>query len=676
MSDSINSWIQSKLSGSEYAKFSEVNNVLLSDGNRYVRIPGYLIDNRNIYYKNADGNLISVGDIAHDDLSYTSQSYSGAYFDYFDEEVLQDSTNGNLYANVTKNGVDSIEIVVPNYAEDVYSTGAYNSVYTVSNGETVYVGQFGTILSNLYSSGKAVISLDGVNDDTGNRFRLSMWYQYYYDEPYEVSRQFSAIQSYTRKVLNLNVIPAQVCPTANENGAYDMSKYSDYTDTDGDDDYGYTQLDADTDGDGVYDFGYSVSGPIHSGFREFPDTYLADVVTGYPVIGMLCDTFQGVRTQNADEVMSYTITTSGIAGAYDVKLHQPQPMLLMNKVGKTITLTHAVDIIARSVIDFGDGSAPVVIYSNGKHRVAIQPISGLLCGSGYDSYPSDFLRCTDGKFYQSAVKMDDGSFDEIKFRERDYRGEHTYTRAGTYVITIDTYYFGNKLADTTSYYSSDNLNVYKIHSTKEVVIQDNEQQDLIYFKIPKEIPNLYVNGYRCPVVQTTEDANIVALNFTGYDWVNYGKILSRDANLANSINYANLRRDDEGTVLPTASNYEVYTSSNIPVITKASFRVAVCEIDDVRNNPETLLISDFTEDPTLDSIREVFGEECAVINKIIPDYDIYGAYPVPENPEDITDKMSVLGPQCIGKTYDLRNAVEWQQLWPNYYTTDSEVVEG
>lgn len=675
MTDSINSWIQSKLSGSEYAKFSEVDNVLLSDGSRYVRIPGYRIDNRNIYYKNADGNLISVGDIAHDNRSYTSQSYSGAYFDYFDEEILSDNVNGNLYANVTKDGVDSIEIVVPNYVEDVYHSGAYSSVYTVSNGETVYVGQFGVILSNLYSSGKAVISLDGVNDDTGDRFRLSMWYQSYYDEPYEVSRQFSAIQSYTRKVLNLNVIPARVCTIDDARSGYMISKYSDYTDADGDDDYGETHLDADTDEDGVNDFGYPMSGPIHSGFREFPDTY-SDVVTGYPVIGMLCDTFQGVRTQNADEVMSYTIVASGIAGAYDVKLHQPQPMLLMNKVGKTITLTHAVDIIARSVIDFGDGSAPVVIYSNGKHRVASQPISGLLCGSGYDTSPSDFLRVTDGKFYQSAVKMNDGSFDEIKFRERDYRGEHTYTRAGTYMVTIDTYYFGNKLADTSSYYDSRNLYIYKIHSTKEVVIQDNEQQDLIYFKIPKEIPNLYVNGYRCPVVQTTEDANIVALNFTGYDWVNYGKILSRDANLANSINYANLRRDDEGMTLPTASDYEVYTSSNIPVITKASFRVAVCEIDDVRNDPETLLISDFTEDPTLDSIREVFGEECAVINKIIPDYDRYGPYPVPENPEDITDKMAVLGPQCIGKTYDLRNAIEWQQLWPNYYTTDSEVVEG
>lgn len=671
MSDSINSWVQSKLSGSEYAKFAEVDNVLLSDGSRYVRIPGYLIDNRNIYYKNADGNLISVGDIAHDNRSYTTQSYSGAYFDYFDEKVLSDNVNGNLYANVTKDGVDSIEIVVPNYAEDVYSSNAYSSVYTVSNGETVYVGQLGTILSNLYSSGKAVISLDGVNDDTGDRFRLSMWYQYYSDEPYEVSRQFSAIQSYTQKVLNLNVIPARVCETG---AMYEISKYSDYTDADGDDDYGEIPYDSDTDGDGVDDFGYPVSGPIHAGFRSFPGTYLADVVTGYPVIGMLCDTFQGVKTQNADEVMSYTVAAYGIAGTYDVKLHQPQPMILMNKVGKTITLTHAVDIIARSVIDFGDGSAPVVIYCNGKHRVAIQPISRLLCGSGYSWGPSGDLGCTDGQFYRSAIKMDDGSFDEIKFRERDYRSEHTYTRAGTYVITVDTYYFGNKLADTSSYYDGRDLYVYKIHSTKEVVIQDNEQQDLIYFKIPKEIPNLYVNGYRCPVVQTTEDANIVALNVTGYDWVNYGKILSRDANLANSINYANLRRNDEGMVLPTASDYEVYTSGNIPVITKASFRVAVCEIDDVRNNPETLLVSDFTEDPTLDSIREVFGEECAVINKITI-YDPYGD-PMPENPEDITDKMAVLGPQCIGKTYDLRNAIEWQQLWPNYYTTDSEVVEG
>ena len=665
MSDSINSWVQSKLSGSEYAKFSEVDNVLLSDGNRYVRIPGYLIDNRNIYYKNADGNLISVGDIAHDNRSYTTQSYNGAYFDYFDEKVLSDNVKGNLYANVTKDGVDSIEIVVPNHAEDVYSSNEYSSVYTISNGETVYVGYFGTILSNLYSSGKAVISLDGIND--GDRFRLSMWYQdSWSDEPYEVSRQFSAIQSYTQKVLNLNVIPARVYY---EDGI-DGIKYSDYTDADGDDDYGVIPYDSDTDGDGVADCGYPVSGPIHAGFRVSGepgkyDTYSEAVATGYPVIGMLCDTFQGVKTQNADEVMSYTIVSWQ---GYETRLHQPQPMILMNKVGKTITLTHAVDIIARSVIDFGDGSAPVVIYCNGKHHVASQPISTLLWGSGYDKLePDSDLQCTYGHYYQSAIKMDDGSFDEIKFRERDYRSEHTYTRAGTYVITVDTYYFGNKLADTSSYYDGRDLYVYKIHSTKEVVIQDNEQQDLIYFKIPKEIPNLYVNGYRCPVVQTTEDANIVALNVTGYDWVNYGKILSRDANLANSINYANLRRNDEGIVLPTASDYEVYTSGNIPVITKASFRVAVCEIDDVRNNPETLLVSDFTEDPTLDSIREVFGEECAVANKIEPDDPM---------PEDITDKMAVLGPQCIGKTYDLRNAIEWQQLWPNYYTTDSEVVEG
>lgn len=675
MTDSINSWIQSKLSGSEYAKFSEVDNVLLSDGSRYVRIPGYLIDNRNIYYKNADGNLISVGDIAHDNRSYTTQSYDGAYFDYFDEKILSDNVNGNLYANVTKDGVDSIEIVVPNHAEDVYSSNEYSSVYTISNGETVYVGYFGTILSNLYSSGKAVISLDGINDDTGDRFRLSMWYQdSWSDEPYEVSRQFSAIQSYTQIVLNLNVIPARVY-----DDQYGISgiKYSDYTDADGDGDYGEIPYDPDTDGDGVDDCGYPVSGPIRAGFRVSGEpgeyaTYSEDVATGYPVIGMLCDTFQGVKTQNADEVMSYTIVSN--LGYID-RLHQPQPMILMNKVGKTITLTHAVDIIARSVIDFGDGSAPVVIYCNGKHHVASQPISTLLWGSGYSAFdglqPDSDLQCTYGQYYQSAIKMDDGSFDEIKFRERDYRGEHTYNRAGTYVITVDTYYFGNKLADTSSYYDGRDLYVYKIHSTKEVVIQDNEQQDLIYFKIPKEIPNLYVNGYRCPVVQTTEDANIVALNVTGYDWVNYGKILSRDPNLANSINYANLRRNDEGIVLPTASDYEVYTSGNIPVITKASFRVAVCEIDDVRNNPETLLVSDFTEDPTLDSIREVFGEECAVINKIIPDYKS-----MPENPEDITDKMAVLGPQCIGKTYDLRNAIEWQQLWPNYYTTDSEVVEG
>jgi hypothetical protein len=53
MSNDIDLWVQSNLSTNDYNKVSSVENVWLSNGSRYIRIPGSYVDARNIYYKNS-----------------------------------------------------------------------------------------------------------------------------------------------------------------------------------------------------------------------------------------------------------------------------------------------------------------------------------------------------------------------------------------------------------------------------------------------------------------------------------------------------------------------------------------------------------------------------------------------------------------------------------------------
>ena len=72
MANDINLWLQGHLSTNDYAKISSVETVWMSDGTAYVPIPGNYVDSKNIYYKNSDGELFGVGDIASDTNSYRS----------------------------------------------------------------------------------------------------------------------------------------------------------------------------------------------------------------------------------------------------------------------------------------------------------------------------------------------------------------------------------------------------------------------------------------------------------------------------------------------------------------------------------------------------------------------------------------------------------------------------
>ena len=128
-----------------------------------------------------------------------------------------------------------------------------------------------------------------------------------------------------------------------------------------------------------------------------------------------------------------------------------QPMLLVNRVGNTVTIVHAPDIVAYSVINFGDGSAPVIMYTNPR------------------PYSSDIPVWSSENGDNSVYEHENLIFESIMYRECDYRGVHTYKTSGTFVISVDMYYLGTNLSSGSS---SSVLNVTRIHATKEIVIND------------------------------------------------------------------------------------------------------------------------------------------------------------------------------------------------------------
>ena len=310
-----------------------------------------------------------------------------------------------------------------------------------------------------------------------------------------------------------------------------------------------------------------------------------------------------------------------------------QPMLLVNRVGNTVTIVHAPDIIAYSVINFGDGSAPVTVYTNPR------------------PYSSDIPVWNNWNGNNSTYEKENLTFESIMYRERDYKCVHTYKTSGTFVISVDMYYFGTSMSGGSS---SSALNVTRIHATKEIVI-NNDPQDLIYFKIPKEIPHLYVNGYRCPIVNTDSESNTVALNVTGYDFLEYAKIIYANMHdMVPTISYA-----DED-VLSGGISYPVYDTANLLMIAKPSFRVSVCERTDIRKHTADIVHIgrseryDLNNDDSLATILSVFGQEC----------------------DTALNNTALLGPQCVGKTYDIRNLLAWSSIYANYYVTEEDVNNG
>ena len=606
MANDINLWLQGHLSTDDYAKISSVETVWMSDGGAYVRIPGNYVDSKNIYYKNSDGELFGVGDIASDTNSYRS---NGSYNEYINYEIVgyNDYNIEILCADKVIDGNTQTVCILPSSQVNGFRNYFYDSAYTVKNNTLTYVDDLGNCITRIFTVGKTAFDTSLLNDQNDNCI-LNSWNlgennTDFYSGSNEYNKDgvtsiIGGIQDISFKEITLNHIP----PGYDIGNPEDLLNYPDIA-------YGLTP-------NTVYEY---------CNFRErlSSDSYTAPHYAGYPVIGELKDTLSGVHRKENGSINFDT--SSSMPTPF---LHQP--MLLVNRVGNTVTIVHAPDIVAYSVINFGDGSAPVIVYTNPR------------------PYSSDIPVWSSENGDNSVYEHENLIFESIMYRECDYRGVHTYKTSGTFVISVDMYYLGTNLSSGSS---SSVLNVTRIHATKEIVIND-DPQDLIYFKIPKEIPHLYVNGYRCPIVNTDSESNTVALNVTGYDFLEYAKIIySNMHDMAPTISYA-----DED-VLSGGVSYPVYDTSNLLLIAKPSFRVSVCERTDIRKHTADIVHisrvkrSNLNKDDGLDTILSVFGQEC----------------------DTALNNTALLGPQCVGKTYDIRNLLAWSSIYANYYVTEEDV---
>lgn len=606
MAYDINLWLQGHLSTNDYAKISSVETVWMSNGIPYVRIPGNYVDSKNIYYKNSDGELFGIGDIASDTNSYRND---GSYSDYINYSIV-DYGNYNteiLCADKVINGNTQTVCILPSSHVDGFRNYYYDSTFTIKNSELTYVDDLGNCIIRMFTVGKTAFDTSLLNDQHDNCI-LNSWNLgedntefYSGSDEYtkdDVTSIIGGIQDISFKEITLNHIP----PGYDIGNPEDLSNYPDIT-------YGLTP-------NTVYEY---------CNFRErlSSDSYTAPHYAGYPVIGELKDTLSGVHRKENGSINFDT--SSSMPTPF---LHQP--MLLVNRVGNTVTIVHAPDIVAYSVINFGDGSAPVTVYTNPR------------------PYSSDIPVWSRWNSNKSVYAYENLTFESIMYRERDYKGVHTYKTSGTFVISVDMYYLGTSMSGGSS---SSVLKVTRIHATKEIVI-NNDPQDLIYFKIPKEIPHLYVNGYRCPIVNTDSESNTVALNVTGYDFLEYAKIIYANMHdMAPTISYA------DTAVLSSGISYPVYDTSNLLLIAKPSFRVSVCERTDIRKHTADIVHIgrakryELNNDNSLATILSVFGQEC----------------------DTALNNTALLGPQCVGKTYDIRNLLAWSSIYANYYVTEEDV---
>ena len=609
MVNDINLWLQGHLSTNDYAKVSSVENVWMSDGVVYARIPGNYVDSKNIYYKNRNGELFGIGDIGSDTNSYRNgYKNKGSYSDYINNDVIGYKHDAEiLFTNKVIDGNPSTVCILPSSQITGY-TNYYYGTYTIKNNELTYVDELGTCITRIFTTGKTAFDTSLLNNQNGkcilNSWNLGEGNTEFYNGSNEYNKDsvtaiIGGVQDISFKEITLDHIPP----------GYDVNteavlNYPDIM-------YGLTPN--------------TVSEYCNFRMRLSSDSHTSPNYAGYPVIGELKDTLSGThRKENG----SINFDTSSMPRPF---LHQP--MLLVNRVGNIVTIVHAPDIVAYSVINFGDGSAPVIMYTNPRSYSSDMPVWNRWYN---DSRTYEYEKLT---------------FESIMYSERDYKGVHTYKTSGTFTISVDMYYLGTNMAGGSS---SSVLNVTRIHSTKEIVIND-DPQDLIYFKIPKEIPHLYVNGYRCPVVNTDDESNTVALNVTGYDFLEYAKIIySNMHDMAPTISYA-----DED-VLSGGVSYPVYDTDNLLLIAKPSFRVSVCERTDIRKHTADIVhISrsdryDLNNDNSLATILSVFGQEC----------------------ETALNNTALLGPQCVGKTYDIRNLLAWSSIYANYYVTEEDVNNG
>jgi hypothetical protein len=436
---------------------------------------------------------------------------------------------------------------------------------------------------------------------------------------------------------------------------------------------------------------------------------------------------------------------------------------ILNRVGRCVTITHAPDIDAYSIINFGDNTSPVVIFTDpDPHNHENCIIDDYWRGGNVDGYS--------GNPTTRPGWGTDGNADSILSRMRDYRATHRYASNGTYTITIETY----AIHDIQG--SSDGTEVTHTTTSYSVTVTSADSQDIIYFKVPEQFDHLYINGVRCPLVERGDGYNVVGLDVTDYNWLlgkvcagrrdvvicklpllsstNYTKYtcniamtrsgngpsinynstfdmlydsksqlyyvddlatktgiadincpmygdpddLEQYGNLSFTITISGVDQSNTSTELIEYESDEfpdgrILTESNSsgveivshyygwqPYFTRGSIQVAEFENDYVRNTTDSLpyvrgsrsypeFMSDYTN---MVGVLSVFGGDAVapVSQQLSP--LVNTVYETSFDPSSgTTGAIAVLTEACIGKTYDLRNAVPWKTFFPGCYCVDA-----
>ena len=216
----------------------------------------------------------------------------------------------------------------------------------------------------------------------------------------------------------------------------------------------------------------------------------------------IVDTRSTCFTPLLQQINSGSIRTTVIRGPY-----------ILNAVGKCVAITHAPDLSIYSIINFGDGTLPVYVFTDPTNHDFDSEDDNICTSCWSGGLLHDDINPTARPLWGDS----EDNVDPYVARMRDYRATHRYASNGTYTITIESY----AIRDATGSDAGTRIS-HTTHSFN-VTVTDVSEQDIIYFKVPKEFDHLYINGVRCPLVGQGNDYNVVGLDVTGYDWM-LGKV--------------------------------------------------------------------------------------------------------------------------------------------------------
>lgn len=430
----------------------------------YYVIPGNLISGKGVYYKSyPSGNMYNADSCTSDtDLTESEYGAQSAKYRYALGDMIYNNSNSGVATIYNNNN----EVLVPT------SIGQFTDCWTASSTDTslTYIGDISEILSRILVDAKV-----GIN--------------------YSTIKGNAIADNYAEGDMPIH------------KGSYESENIS--------------QLVGGAPGE------YGEYNPIHYAVRlndidnlTYHENFdrIQRRITNY---GLSTHSELNVNVVDTRATCFKAILSdfrNAVANASDTIYYSKKEIYapyVLNQVGRTIAITHAPDLFARSVINFGDNTTPVIIYTSGPDEVlgAWKLYDEHWRPGAFRNRPAQF---TEGSHIYAGVDNADAYLP----RMRDYRGVHTYARDGEYTITIDTYI----VTTTEDNYGS--TSVAHVTSTHKVTIDSQQQRDIVYFKVPKEIDHMYFHGVRCILTDDShDDYNVLALDVTGYDWI-LGRILA------------------------------------------------------------------------------------------------------------------------------------------------------